>query len=257
MKGVDRLVKYMKFLYIVIGLQAILICYLILNSFAISDSKNEGNKSVNENMYSIYVEDELFTFRNKEGKRLPTIEYNNNIYIPLSAKGLFLNYYVEVEKNNVYLKSGENSVSDYIDINCETINGSTFTNDDLLGYDYTVVLNWSTWCPDCDDILKSLTKTLNQFENGNVQFLGLLMDDTEDINIVRENVSNKLNEYGLDFVNIVPNKSIENDLQTNVSSIPNFYILDSKGRLVANDVFEIEDLLDNLKELKENACNEC
>ena len=222
-----------------------------------SDNSETINEIVKESKYSIHLEEDLFTFRDKDGKRLTTIEYKDNIYIPLSDKGLFLNYSVSIDDDNVYLQKNTEEVQEVVNINCETIEGSVFTNDDLSLYDYTVIFNWSTWCPDCEDILKNIEGYSTWFEENKVQFVGLLMDNTENNTELREKVSNKLEVYNLDFKNILPNGYIERILQTNVKSIPNFYILDNKGKLISDELLDIEKTIENIDELKENDCNEC
>lgn len=200
-----------------------------------------------------------YTIRDENGRKINIIDYNGRKYLPITEKGLFFGKDIEIS-DKIKIKDIEDYNDNFVDINCNTIEMTSFTNDDISHYDYTVVFNWATWCSDCDKTLENLELLLPKLKENNIQFVGLLMDNSENISELRKCVYSKLDKKGISFVNIIPNEELEKRLQSNVKFIPNFYILDSKSRLVDNfsgEDFEISELLNKIMKIKEDACGEC
>ena len=224
-----------------------LICYI----YNLDDIK-VSNKIIEYN-------GEEYVIRDENGKKINIIEYNGRTYLPITEKGLFFGKDIEIS-DKIEIKDIEDYNDNFVDINCNTVEMTSFTNDDISQYEYTIVFNWATWCPDCDKVLESLSSLLLELKENNIQFVGLLMDNSIDIKELRKKVYSKLDKYNISFVNIIPNKELENRLQSNVKYIPNFYVLDSKSRLVDNfsgENLNISELLNRVMKIKEDACGEC
>jgi len=224
-----------------------LICYI----YNLDDIK-VSNKIIEYN-------GEEYVIRDENGKKINIIEYNGRTYLPITEKGLIFDKNIEVEEK-IKIADIEEYNDNFVDINCNTVEMTSFTNDDISQYEYTIVFNWATWCPDCDIVLENLKSVLLDLEENNIGFIGMLMDDFENISELRNNVYSKLNNYNISFVNIIPNKELENRLQSNIKYIPNFYVLDSKSRLVDNfsgENLNISELLNIVMKIKEDACGEC
>lgn len=240
---------------------AIFIVFAILTMYSslleIADKFN-ANTETSYSEYNVMYNNEEVNFRDKDGKRIePKIE-NGIVYVPIVEKGLFLDKNVSIVENNIYLEDVE--IDDVVDFNTETIDGVVFTNEDIMSYDYTVVLNWGTWCPDCENLLGNLSEIEEELLKNNIQIIGLISDDLNDIESIKKKVEEKMNLYDLSIKNIVPTNELSNHFQTNVDYLPTVYLIDNYRRVVKNFDVEnssLQEILNEILRIKDESCDAC
>lgn len=175
----------------------------------------------------IYLEGEKYSFRDSQGHRQEAILVDNVVYLPLNEDSLFLDYSVEKSDNSIILS--EKVYPDYVDINTTTLDGVIFTNENLFDYELTVFFNWTTWCPDCKEFLKSFSEYEEQLKTENIQFIGLPISEGQP-NI--EKIEKITNDNGVDFINLIVTEDMKEQLQSNIENIPSVVIVDNKGKIV-------------------------
>ena len=146
-----------------------------------------------------------------------------------------------------------------INIDTETIDGVHFSNEDLYGYDYTLLLNWSVWCPDCDKLLDTIVTKLDWFEENNVQIVGIPFEDFSENEFEKViEIKKKLEEKSLNIKNIKLNSDLEDVFQSNIYNIPSIIVLDDKGRIKYRED-KVNILLEELFNEIENIskCGDC
>lgn len=224
--------------------------------YGLLDQIEDGDNDSME--YNIMYNEEKLNFRDKDGKRIePKIE-DGIVYVPITEKGLFLDKNVEIIENNIYLTDIE--MDNIVDFNTETIDSSVFTNEDVMSYDYSLIVNWGTWCPDCDKLLGELSEIEDKLLENNIQIVGILSDDIQDIEDVRKKVEEKMGNYNLKMKNIVPTTELSNHFQTNVDYLPTVYLIDNYRRVIKDFDVEnstLQEIFDEILKIKEDSCNEC
>lgn len=240
-----------KILYVFVCL-----CLMFLSFVIGFNIKSEDVIEVDDN---VYLNEEIQTFRTKDGHKLSVIEYDGNKYIPITDKGLFLGKSVEIEDRNINIEDYKIDEEIIIDIDTETIDGIHFSNENLYGYDYTLLLNWSIWCPDCDKLLDSIVNKVDWFEENRVQLVGIPFEDFSEDEIDKVlDIKNKLKNKGLDFINIKLTTDLEDVFQSNIYNIPSVIVLDDKGRIKYRDDkvnILLEDLFNEINNISK--CGDC
>lgn len=240
-----------KILYVFVCL-----CLMFLSFIVGFNIKSEDVIKVDDN---VYLNEEIQTFRTKDGHKLSVIEYDGNKYIPITDKGLFLGKSVEIRDKTINIEDYIIDEETIINIDTETIDGVHFSNENLYGYDYTLFLNWSVWCPDCDKLLNKLSENVDWFISNKVQIIGIPFEDFSEDEIDKVlDIKNKLKNKGLDFINIKLNTDLEDVFQSNIYNIPSVIVLDDKGRIKYRDD-KVNILLDDLFNEIENIskCGDC
>lgn len=240
-----------KILYVFVCLCLMFLSFLI--------GFNIKSKDVIELDDNVYLNEEIQTFRTKDGHKLSVIEYDGNKYIPITDKGLFLGKSVEIEDRNINIEDYKIDEEIIIDIDTETIDGIHFSNENLYGYDYTLLLNWSVWCPDCDKLLDSIVNKVDWFEENRVQLVGIPFEDFSEDGIDKVlDIKKKLKNKGLDFINIKLTTDLEDVFQSNIYNIPSVIVLDDKGRIKYRDDkvnILLEDLFNEINNISK--CGDC
>ena len=240
-----------KILYVFVCL-----CLMFLSFVIGFNIKSEDVIEVDDN---VYLNEEIQTFRTKDGHKLSVIEYDGNKYIPITDKGLFLGKSVEIEDRNINIEDYKIDEEIIIDIDTETIDGIHFSNENLYGYDYTLLLNWSVWCPDCDKLLDSIVNKVDWFEENRVQLVGIPFEDFSEDEIDKVlDIKKKLKNKGLDFINIKLTTDLEDVFQSNIYNIPSVIVLDDKGRIKYRDDkvnILLEDLFNEINNISK--CGDC
>ena len=197
----------------------------------------------------IYLEGDAYTFRDSEGHRISAIEKDGITYLPVVDDFLFLDY--SVQQNGSKIELIKEDYPDNIDFNTETLDGELFTTENLFDYEYSILLNWTTWCPDCKEFLESLSKYSDKLKEENIQIIGLPIGDTD-------GVSDIMSKYNLDFKNLVVTEDMRKQLQSNIENVPSVIIVDYKGKIVYDNE-DIDLLFDTVFEDMEELefCGEC
>lgn len=219
---------------------------------------NEKPEEVlNEKEYIVVFNGEEQTFRDSEGHRLQVKEEDGVLYLPIQEKGLFFDYDIEVQDNQIVIN--EYNKPSVLNFDTVTLKGNRFTSEFFYNYDYTLLLNWTTWCPDCDKLLNKLVENWEIIKELNIQVVGIpYVSSDRNILDVDKEVDKILNDKGLSFPNILSTTEIENLVQTNLTNIPTLIIVDNKGRILAKDSdveIDLKSLLDNIHSF--DICSEC
>lgn len=198
----------------------------------IESIENEINDVVVLEDTRVYLENKLQIIRDKEGKIKKPIEYKGHTYIPITELGYFLgDKKIEVEEGSINFKT-ESLNNKLLPFETTTLDGVVFTEKDLEGYDYTVVLNWSTWCPYCIEELSNINQIAKKLNKKNIQFLGILINsDIEEAKRISE-------EKELIFKTIKTNEILSNILQTNIINIPNIKIINKEGQIETENIYD-------------------
>lgn len=138
------------------------------------------------------------------------------------------------------------------DFTTATMDGATFTNEDLADYKLTMVNIWSTTCPYCIEEMPGLELLYQSLPEG-VNLVGICLDG--DFN--RQVAENILSESGVTFPVLLDSESLGQSLTGYVSSLPTTVFVDSKGELVGQGLAGVpalgsdEDVADAYLELIE------
>lgn len=203
----------------------------------------------------VYLEGELYTFRDNEGHRKSSFKKGNTIYFPISEKFLFLDYSVNYENNDIILDYTE--YPNNIDLNIKDLNGKLFTNEDFFDYDYTIFINWATWCPDCKEFFRNFMKHQEDLKSKNIQVIGLPIVQENSLS-EQNKINNIMKEYSLEFSNIILDDNLRKQVQSNLLNIPSIFVVNHKGTIIYNnqdiniDISNIYEVLNNL-----DTCNSC
>ena len=133
-----------------------------------------------------------------------------------------------------------------------TMDGATFTNEDLADYKLTMVNIWSTTCHYCIEEMPGLELLYQSLPEG-VNLVGICLDG--DFN--RQVAENILSESGVTFPVLLDSESLGQSLTGYVSSLPTTVFVDSKGELVGQGLAGVpalgsdEDVADAYLELIE------
>ncbi len=116
------------------------------------------------------------------------------------------------------------------------LNGKDVNQDIFAGKKLTMINIWGTFCPPCIEEMPELGELSREFANKDVQIIGIVIDvsgadDKEHMDLAKKIVK----DANVDFVNIYPDKELENALQ-DVSAVPTTFFVDSKGNVVGAPV---------------------
>lgn len=203
---------------------------------------------------SIYLDEEQQVSRTKEGKKLHPLKYENNLYIPLTEIGYMLNDKdIEVKQNRIDLKTVK-IPTNIGKFETETLDDKSFTEMNIADNNYTVVLNWSTWCPYCIEDLSEIEKVHKDYKKDGIQVIGLLVN--EDYETAKQLVNSK----NITFEVLKTNNTLRDKLQTNMVGIPEFVVLDKEGEIVTDNINGGHNILllkNKLDELITEDCSKC
>ena len=138
------------------------------------------------------------------------------------------------------------------DFTTATMDGATFTNEDLADYKLTMVNIWSTTCPYCIEEMPGLELLYQSLPEG-VNLVGICLDG--DFN--KQVAENILSESGVTFPVLLDSESLGQSLTGYVSSLPTTVFVDGKGELVGQGLAGVpalgsdEDVADAYLELIE------
>lgn len=125
------------------------------------------------------------------------------------------------KEQTISLEANMNSFS------AKTLDGGTFTQDDLSKYDITMVNIWTTWCGPCVDELPELQKLYEMLPQ-NANMITICADANEEpelANKIIEDVKSK-------FKVLVPDDKLKESLLKEVTAYPTTIFVDKNGNMV-------------------------
>ena len=117
------------------------------------------------------------------------------------------------------------------DFTTATMDGATFTNDDLADYKLTMVNVWSTTCKYCIEEMPGLELLHNSLPEG-VNLIGICLDGDFNAEVAKQ----IMDESGVTFPVLLNSDSLTQSLTGYVSSLPTTVFVDSKGNLVGQGI---------------------
>jgi thiol-disulfide isomerase/thioredoxin len=134
----------------------------------------------------------------------------------------------EVEDTGVQMLKG---------FSTETIDGVKVDDSVFAETDYTIMMVWSTWCPDCEKELKDFKENEEKFEKYNVQFISVPTDIPllKDKDTFTKGNYDKVIEKSYDFnfkCHLFRDNILNSKLVGNTTFIPKLVIIDNLGNLV-------------------------
>ena len=118
-----------------------------------------------------------------------------------------------------------------MDFTTTTMDGATFTNEDLADYKLTMVNVWSTTCPYCIDEMPGLELLHNSLPEG-VNLIGICLDGDFNAEVAKQ----IMDESSVTFPVLLNSDSLTRSLTGYVSSLPTTVFVDSKGNLVGQGI---------------------
>lgn len=117
------------------------------------------------------------------------------------------------------------------DFTAETLEGNTIQLSDHEG-EVVILEFWATWCGPCIPDVPHLKKLYDKYEDENVQLIGISLD--HELNKLEEFIENR----EMDWPQIWQEEGWDGPVADlyNVTGIPDSYVIDQEGTIVAKDV---------------------
>lgn len=113
------------------------------------------------------------------------------------------------------------------DFTASTMDGGTFTNDDLVGYDLTMVNVWQTNCHYCIEEMPAI-ELLYQSLPDNMNLITICLDGEFNIQLAEQ----ILGESGATFTTLNNSESLSSGFTGNLTGVPTTIFVDSGGNIV-------------------------
>jgi len=138
---------------------------------------------------------------------------------------------LEVLKNGQYSEpvfTGGDLVGTTLHFEASDVDGNTVGSEDIFKENEITMINiWATWCGNCKREMPELVEMSHRLAEKNVGVIGICMDaDTE-----LETCKDLIEEYDVDFLNLLPYEGINEDLE--IACFPISYFVDSEGTILS------------------------
>ncbi len=129
-----------------------------------------------------------------------------------------------------------------IDYNFANINGGQITSDQSVGK-VTVVDLWATWCPPCREGIPHFIELKKNFQNRNVEVIGISMDDTDNPSAAVDTVKSFAIDSGINYTLGMGTEAIKKQIPGKVL-LPTTLFIDRTGtvRYVAQGYHDYDQL---------------
>ncbi len=121
-------------------------------------------------------------------------------------------------------------------IQLETVDGNTFTSDDLAKSEVTVVNVWRTDCEPCVSELPALDRLNDEYDSSEVQIIGVCLDVTPGGATVDEAKRAEeiriMDETGSHFTQILCDEQLYSFLDANTPGTPTTFFVASDGTII-------------------------
>ena len=129
-------------------------------------------------------------------------------------------------------------------------NLSDFTSVDLEGNPvdssifqgkYTLVNVWATFCRPCIVEMPDLQKIHENLGGDDFQVIGIISDTYVESNENMEDAKKIVEQTGVNYINVVPNDEIIEDVLTQIQFVPTSFIVDSEANCLGEVVYGSKD----------------
>ncbi|GAA0230424.1 TlpA family protein disulfide reductase [Metaclostridioides mangenotii] len=142
-----------------------------------------------------------------------------------------------------------------IEFNTKTIDGKKIDSNIFKQNKLTMVNIWATYCGPCIEEMPDIQKLYEEVKDDDVNVIGLISDTPDEDN--EELAKQIISKKGVKYTNIIPDKSIENNILKDVSGVPVTVFVDRNGNIVGESLTgahskeeykkEVQSRLDKLK----------
>ena len=130
----------------------------------------------------------------------------------------------------------ETSATVSFDIQTTTLNGDTFTSDNIAENKLTVLNVWATWCPPCVAELPHLQKISQAFQDEGVAVVGVLQDGVTELGKkddgAIEAATALLAEAGVQYPILLPDDALQQNFIRTMQYFPTTFFLDREGNVI-------------------------
>ena len=117
----------------------------------------------------------------------------------------------------------------------DTIDGKTFTSDDLKGHKLTLVNVFATFCNPCIAEIPDLNKLNNEMKDKGVQVIGVVMDVTDgkkELTDIVDKAKKIQKDTGAEYPFCKPDKGMLNGRLAGITTLPTTFLVDENGKIV-------------------------
>ncbi len=122
-----------------------------------------------------------------------------------------------------------------VDLNGNEIDATIFENK------YTLVNIWGTFCRPCIVEMPDLQKLHANLGGDEFQVIGIISDTHVDYENNIEDAKNIIEKTGVEYINIIPNQQLVEEVLSNIQFVPTSFIVDSQGKIIGEMVFGARD----------------
>lgn len=150
---------------------------------------------------------------------------------------LFITMGAYVRSYDTYYKRLEASANTKVfeTIHVKTLDGSTFTAEELKNSELTMFNVWATTCPSCIDEMPDL-ESLNKEYAGKIQIVGMINDLTDEEGRIRKQEKEEslriIEKTGVTYPQLIMDKETYTFVDSNIIGTPTSFFVDSQGHIV-------------------------
>jgi len=133
-----------------------------------------------------------------------------------------------------FLTQGFESIA----FNFPDLNNNPITLEDARFKGKVVLLQiMGSWCPNCLDESKLMTSIYQQYQSKGLEIIGLCFEKSEDINIVKKNISNFKSQLNITYPLVIAGNTQKGSVNkalpmlANFVAFPTLIIIDKKGKV--------------------------
>ncbi len=139
---------------------------------------------------------------------------------------------------------GAGSAAETVSFTASDLDGNTYSSADVFkDHTVTMVNIWGTFCDPCKEEMPDLATLSKDFEAKGYGLVGIICDGNESADAAKKIIE----ENGVEYLNLVTNEEIEEQLPT--STFPCTYFVDSNGNVVGKKI--LGSSADNIKKYTE------
>ena len=119
----------------------------------------------------------------------------------------------------------------------ETLDGQTVNSAELFAGAKVTMLNiWGTYCPPCLMEMPDLGQIAEDYADKEFQMVGLVHDVTSADSSTGELAVEQIAETGADYMHLITNQDLINNVLYDVYAVPTTLFIDSEGKLICSAV---------------------